>query len=215
VDREAKIRILTVAALILLGAAGNYVKFSVPPAAGSLGVEGYRLGEAEFRVEPIEERFLDLLGAREVSFRTYDADDGDAVWVFLGYFDRQKEGSQVHSPKHCYPGSGWDIVAEADVPSPWGEGRVKRLTVSDGASERLVYYWFQTDDRVLNDVFTLKYHLTRQALLRHPQDVVFARVSTRVVSGTETAEELLKDYSQRLERAIGELYDARSERGNR
>ncbi len=214
-DRKAKIRAVTVAALLLLGAAGNYLSFSAPPAAGSLGIDGYRIGAADFEVEPIDERFLDLLGAREVSFRTYVSGGDDRVWVFLGYFDRQKEGSQVHSPKHCYPGSGWAIVAEADVVSPWGEGRVKRLRVSDGASERLVYYWFQTADRVLNNVFVLKYHLTRQALLRHPQDVVFARVSTGVDSGTEKAEELLKEYSLLVEQAIGELYDAREPRGAR
>lgn len=214
-DRKAKIIVVTVVALILLGAAGNYLRFSVPPAAGSLGIDGYRIGDAGFEVEPIDERFLDLLGAREVSFRTYVSGGKERVWVFLGYFDRQKEGSQVHSPKHCYPGSGWAIIAEDDVPSPWGEGRVKRLRVSDGASERLVYYWFQSAERVVNNVFELKYYLTRQALLRHPQDVVFARVSTEVESGTETAEELLKEYSLRVEQSISELYGARKPRSAR
>ena len=214
-DRKTKIRAVTVAALLLLGAAGNYLSFSAPPAADSLGIDGYRIRGGDFEVEPIDGRFLDLLGAREVSFRTYVSGGDDRVWVFLGYFDRQKEGSQVHSPKHCYPGSGWAIVAEADVVAPWGEGRVKRLRVSNGASERLVYYWFQTTDRVMNNVFVLKYYLTRQALLRHPQDVVFARVSTEVDSGTDTAEELLKEYSLSVERAISGLYDARAPRGAR
>ena len=157
--------------------------------------------------------FLDLLGAREVSFRTYRAADGKPVWIFMGYFDRQKEGSQVHSPKHCYPGSGWSILAESVLASPWGEDQVKRLVVSDGNETRVVYYWFQTADRVLNNVFALKYYLTSRALLRHPQDVVFARVSTALEGEDEMearrAERLIGEFSRNIQQAIGDLYRRR------
>lgn len=193
-------------ALAVLAVVGNYLRFSKPPQAVGLGVGEYRLGDEEYEVEPMDSRFLDLLGAREVSFRTYVEGGEDRVWVFLGYFDRQKEGSQVHSPKHCYPGSGWNIIDESTVSAPWGQGKIKRLIVSNGTEDRLVYYWFQTSDRIVNDVFALKYHLTRRAILRHPQDVVFARISTEWHSGTNTAEELLKHYSLQVERAIGDLY---------
>jgi EpsI family protein len=192
--------------LAVLAVAGNYLRFSAPPPAGALGIDSYRLGDATYEVEPMDTRFLDLLGAREVSFRTYGGGAEDRVWVFLGYFDRQKEGSQVHSPKHCYPGSGWNITDESTVAAPWWRGKIKRLIVTNGDEQRLVYYWFQTSDRILSDVFALKYHLTVRAILRHPQDVVFARVSTGWPSGTNAPDELLKQYSSRVETAIGALY---------
>ncbi len=189
--------------------------FSEPPGASALALDVYRLSAADetYEIEPIDTDFLDLLGAREVSFRTYRAADGKPVWIFMGYFDRQKEGSQVHSPKHCYPGSGWSILAESVLASPWGEDEVKRLVVSDGNETRVVYYWFQTTDRVLNNVFALKYYLTSRALLRHPQDVVFARVSTALEGKNEMearrAEGLLGEYSRNIQHAIGDLYRRR------
>jgi EpsI family protein len=213
-DRKTKIFGALGVMLALAAVAGNYLRYSAPPAAPSLGLDGYGLldasGEADvFEVEAIDSEFLDMLGAREVSFRTYGAGTGKSVWVFMGYFDRQKEGSQVHSPEHCYPGSGWNILEEGKVPAPWGAGKVKRLIVSDGAEERLVYYWFQTSSRVLNDVFALKYYLTRQAVLRHPQDLVFVRISSGCEDGVAVAESKVQEYSRRVEKAVDELYRRR------
>jgi EpsI family protein len=208
-DRETKIRVLIGATLIIFAAAGNYLRFSSTAGASSLGLDQYELENrgGAYEIEPIDTGFLDMLGAREVSFRTYGGEE--RVWVFLGYFDRQKEGSQVHSPKHCYPGSGWSILSESDVEAPWGKARLKRLVVSNGSENRLVYYWFQTSDRVLNNVFSLKYYLTRQAVLRHHQDVVFARVSTAIGGGENAAEDRLREYSLEIQQKIGELFDRR------
>jgi len=218
-DRKTKIGLVAVLFLALLAVAGNYLRFAAPASAPVIALDTYQLTgpDSSYEIEPIDGEFLAILGAREVSFRTYRGSGDKAVWVFLGYFDRQKEGSQVHSPKHCYPGSGWSILDESEVAAPWGNGRVKRLVVSDGTERRLVYYWFQTADRILSDVFELKYYLTRRALLRHPQDVVFARVSTAMdgMGGLgggheeELAELLLREYSRVIEGTIGDLYRRR------
>jgi EpsI family protein len=68
--------------------------------------------------EALEPQLFDALRAREVLYRTYEPDADEPVWVFAGYFDRQREGSQVHSPRHCYPGSGWNIERETRWPWP-------------------------------------------------------------------------------------------------
>jgi EpsI family protein len=207
-DGKAKTRIIAGIILAVFAAAGNHLRFSAPPPARALGLDDYRMGSSSltYEIEPIDNEFLALLGAREVSFRTYRSGEDERVWVFLGHFDRQREGSQVHSPKHCYPGSGWTIQTESTVAAPWGEGRVKRLVVSDGVEERLVYYWFQTDDRVLNNVFALKFHLTQQAMLRQHQEVVFARISTTIGDDVDFAESTLREYSVYVERVISGLY---------
>jgi EpsI family protein len=207
-DRQTKIRIIAGLILAVFAVIGNYLRFSAAPPASALGLDEYQLevSGSTYEVEPIDNDFLAVLGAREVSFRTYLAGGDERVWVFLGYFDRQKEGSQVHSPKHCYPGSGWSILAEDAAEAPWGGARVKRLVVSDGVDDRLVYYWFQTANRVLNNVFQLKFYLTRQAVLRQHQDVVFARISTTIGDDAAAAEEVLREYALYMERVIGELY---------
>ena len=199
--------------LLVFGSAGNYLRISEAPEAGPLGLDRVRLqlSEVNYREEPLDDNFLQTLKAREVVFRTYESGAGDAVWLFMGYFDKQKEGSQVHSPKHCYPGSGWSIVEEQTVPAPWGEGSIHSLVVSDGFERRLVYYWFQTTDGYLNGVLPLKLYLTKNAVMRKPQDVVFIRISTVIGANRRSAEERLRPYALDVRDEVEILYRLRNE----
>lgn len=204
---------LTVALLLVVMALwGNYLRFFAPPPGRPFDLDGNRLEDRDVpdRPELLDDDFLRVLGAREVSYRTYH-DPAGPVSVFLGYFDRQKEGSQVHSPEHCYPGSGWSIVAKNIVKAPWGGDRVRKLVVTDGIERQVVYYWFQTDERVLNGVFELKYHLTKAALLHRPQDVVFARISAGMGDDAPAAESLVASYAVDVERVVERMYRSRHE----
>jgi EpsI family protein len=147
-----------------------------------------------------------VLRAREVLFRTYDPTADEPVWLFLGYFDRQKEGSQVHSPRHCYPGSGWNIERELQTPAPWRDGVLPALVVSNGTERRLVCFWYQTPAGTVGDVFRLKVALTRRALLRRPQDVVFASVSTPLSADLDHAVERAAAVAREVESEIARLY---------
>jgi EpsI family protein len=147
-----------------------------------------------------------VLRAREVLFRTYDPAADEPVWLFLGYFDRQKEGSQVHSPRHCYPGSGWNIEREMETPAPWRQGVLHALVVHNGTERRLVCFWYQTPSGIVGDVFQLKLALTKQALLRRPQDVVFASVSTPFSADLERALARATDLARDIESEIARLY---------
>jgi len=158
--------------------------------------------------EPLDARFLDMLKAETVSFRSYEAVDGGMVWVFLGYFSQQKQGSQVHSPRHCYPGSGWSILEEGRAEAPWGAD-VARLIVGDGTEERLVMYWYQTPGSIVDGVFDLKRHLTARVLSGKAPEVVFARVSTRAGGNPTAAAERLRSFAGSVEQQVSALYAER------
>jgi EpsI family protein len=206
-------KIAVMVILLLLGSAGNYLRFSEAPQAGPLGLDRVRLTQSGsgYREEPLDDGFLETLKAREVIFQTYETGAGESVWLFMGYFDKQKEGSQVHSPKNCYPGSGWNIVEEQTVAAPWGRGSVHTLVVTDGFERRLVYYWFQTASDYLAGVFPLKLYLTKNAVMRKPQDVVFIRISTVIGTSRRSAEERLLPYVLGVRDEVGKLYGTRNE----
>jgi len=135
------------------------------------------------------------------------------VWMFLGYFDKQKEGSQVHSPIHCYPGSGWSIISEKEIAAAWGGENIRALVVSDGIEERLVHYWYQTPGRVISGVLGLKIQLTRNAVVRKAQEVVFVRLSTPLKNDYAAAQERLNTHSTTVKEKIDDLYRRRHEAG--
>jgi len=195
-----------------MAVAGNTLRAGAPPARGDLGLGALAIGDASvsFRADTLDADFNDVLRAREVLYRTYAPDADEPVWVFLGYFDRQREGSQVHSPRHCYPGSGWNIELEPVWTAPWG-GELRSIVVNDGEERRLVCYWYQTADRVVTDVLPLKMLLARDAVMRRPQDVVFASISTPFTGDAADAMARLAPYATDVQAGISQLYRSRHE----
>lgn len=218
-DNEKAHRLAAAVVLAGLAVLGNFLRFSEPVGAAALGIENVQLNAdaagngLPFVNEQIDPDFLDVLKAKEVVFRTYAVDARTPVWMFIGYFDRQKEGSQVHSPIHCYPGSGWSIVSEHEVTAAWGHEKIQVLVVSDGFERRLVYYWYQTPDKVLGDVIGLKLHLTKNAIVRRAQEVVFVRLSTPLEDDDQEAGKRLAAYSTAVKEQIDNLYRRRHETG--
>lgn len=102
------------------------------------------------------------LGVSDYLICTY-LRNGSAVGVYVGYHASQvrKKGgggqaTVIHPPKHCLPGSGWDIIGagkvQIDTPGlPVRPATVNRLTVAKGDYRQLVYYWYQSRGRVIAD----------------------------------------------------------------
>lgn len=84
------------------------------------------------------------------------------VGVYVGYHASQVRqegggagGAQIHPPKHCLPGSGWDIIASEKVPLNLpglpADAMGNRLVIAKGDARQLVYYWYQERGRVIAD----------------------------------------------------------------
>ena len=208
---RTRAQILTVIALAALAVAGNLLRAAEPEAATDLHLATLVTPVAgPYSEETLDREFLDTLRARDVLYRIFTGPDGEPVWLFLGYFDRQKEGSQVHSPRHCYPGSGWNIESEPQWESPWGGQAVNSLVVNDGLERRLVVYWYQMQSKTEMDVLPLKLELTRRAILRQPQDVVFASISAPIAGDAASTMAELAPLAKEVHGEIDRLYQNRS-----
>jgi EpsI family protein len=208
---RARAQVVTGVLLAAMALAGNALRAAAPREAAGLELARVSAPAAgSFAEETLDAGFLDVLRAREVLYRIYTGKNGEPVWLFLGYFDRQKEGSQVHSPRHCYPGSGWNIESEPRWDAPWGEGKVASLVVSDGSERRLVVYWYQMDTITETDVLPLKIEMTRRAIVRRPQDVVFASISTSADSDLAETMSRLAPIVRDIHADIDRLYQERN-----
>ena len=36
--------------------------------------------------------------------------DGRSLWLYIGYWATQRKGAQIHSPRNCLPGGGWEPI---------------------------------------------------------------------------------------------------------
>jgi len=156
------------------------VESSPIPALESIpiSIDNYT-GRDEYQ-EPASLRVLD---ADTTIFRSYRrSDDMRTIWLFMGHFRALQEKSQIHSPKHCLPGAGWNIVKESSTKTQIGNraSLLKYLIISDGSERRIVLYWFSTPREIVTDEFRLKWYQVKTALLGKPQAATFVRFSTTI-----------------------------------
>jgi EpsI family protein len=132
---------------------------------------------------------LKLLGADATVYRTYRNAAGRTAWLFLGYFGAPHENSQIHSPKHCYPGAGWNILEEGSAPLRFGARTmpVKHLVIFNGVERHYVLYWFTSCNGILTNEFALKWDQMKNSLLRRSQASAFVRFSMPVNPGEDDA----------------------------
>jgi EpsI family protein len=194
--------------LVLLAAATPYVhslragsgKHGTPPLLESIPqvVDGY--SGFDLALDPEE---IKVLGSDETLYRFYTHQDLDNAWLFLGYFSSSRENSQIHSPKHCYPGSGWEIYAEGAVKLDLAgrTTKVKKLYITNGDYQRVVYYWFVTSSGVITGEYNLKWDQMKNALSRKSLSAMFIRFSAEREGNEPLAETEVK-----LKRFVETMY---------
>jgi EpsI family protein len=151
---------------------------------------------------------LKMLGADTTLFRSYNNEEGGTIWLFIGYFGSQQENSQIHSPKHCYPGSGWNIVREGNtlLTNRGKKITAKFLLITNQTERRLVVYWFHTKSGTLTDEFALKWFQMKSSLMRKPQSAAFIRFSTTIPANRKM-EEILRELSSFIQAVTPEIDD--------
>lgn len=128
---------------------------------------------------------LTKLGVDDYVMRRYTR-DGSVFWLYIGYYETQQGSKTIHSPKHCYPGSGWqklDSSIQQVTVKGW-DGADRRIPVNlyllekDGEKE-LVFYWYHTSDDVEASESRATFARFRGAVLRNRTNGALVRISTR------------------------------------
>ena len=134
-----------------------------------------------------------VLGADTTTLRRYVDVGGLPIWLFVAYFGAQNYGEQIHSPRNCLPGGGWNILSLDRVPvgvPDRGELVSNRLLIESEGRRQIMHYFFLTRMGPVASEYRLKFELARAALTFKPRDALFVRVSSPVLDdGPEAADE--------------------------
>ncbi|MBD3290356.1 EpsI family protein [candidate division KSB1 bacterium] len=124
--------------------------------------------------------------------RKYVNSRGEYVWIFLAYFRDQKYGEQIHSPRHCLPGSGWNIRQNSLIKfSDAVHFNANRLVIQQNAAKEIMVYWFWTRNGIITKEYRLKFDLAFNSLLRKPTDAAFIRLNIR---NSKNADVVISDF---------------------
>lgn len=189
-------------ALALVAGYGGWLRAHARVAAVPVQLDAMPLALAEYSGADVEidARTREQLRADAFLFRSYAHPVTPSVGLYLGYYRDPRQGAQIHSPLHCYPGGGWKVLRSEPlrVRDLAGEPtRMQRLVVRKQDRHDVVVYWYDTRIGRLTGDVALKLALMRTALLHQPQDVAFVRWSTPQAEGED-----LDATTRRLLRAV-------------
>jgi EpsI family protein len=186
-----RVRLLLLLALALALGLGPALAARRAQPAGPAALEAIplSLGDITGVEDRLDDEIADMLQASQTLARSYRL-DGHPYWLFLGYFAQQRFGSQIHSPRHCYPGSGWNILRESRDDRLGGPSGA--LVIQREKERRVVLYQYRTHGGATTSELRLKAELVVGSLLGRPLDAAFLRYSTPLEPDEEPEDALVR-----------------------
>ena len=138
--------------------------------------------------------------------------DGMPVNLYIAYYNSQRTGATIHSPRSCMPGGGWLITDLSQLSLSDALGMdgpsVNRTIIRLGEQRQLVYYWFQQRGRDITNEYLAKWYLFQDSLTMARTDGALVRLVTPIAPGGDEAEAdarlqaFLRDFYPELPRFI-------------
>ena len=149
-----------------------------------------QIGEWVGKEDRFDPRVYEILGVDDSFLGNYWTSDGRHVQLYIGFYESQREGDLIHSPRNCMPGAGWNVtdISHEMIKNPKAgsnEVKVIKLILQKGAQKQIVLYWFHSRGRIISSEYFKKIYLVLDSIFRHRTDGSFIRLIAPVTNGNE------------------------------
>lgn len=160
---------------------------------------------------PLDKDILRVLGVDDYLSRAYYKGN-QAIGLYLGFYESQRQGDTIHSPLNCIPGSGWEPISEGrlDIANVDGKGRnvrINRYLIQKGLDRQLVLYWYHGRGRVVADEYVSRALLVKDAIFTNRTNGSLVRVIVPLSIGDEHNVDQAEALGQNFVRDIFPLLD--------
>lgn len=155
-----------------------------------------------------DQEVYDILGVDDSILANYQTTDEQSVQLYVGFYQSQKEGDLIHSPKNCMPGSGWNIAKTSIETVDVGQTdkqtgnenniNVIKLILVKGSQKQVVLYWFHSRGRIISSEYMQKIWLVVDSITKHRTDGSFVRLISPVIENEDKTLEILKDFTRTI-----------------
>jgi EpsI family protein len=138
---------------------------------------------------PFDKESLAILNPTDYLFRFYYEPGVGEMSLYVAYFETQRTGATIHSPKNCLPGAGWSPTVSTITDLTLSDGRkvpVNMYIIQKGLEQQIVLYWYQSHGRVVASEYWGKFYMVYDALRLNRTDAALVRVITPVRNGDES-----------------------------
>ncbi len=142
----------------------------------------------------LEPEIEHVLAADDYISATYASpSEAGIVNFFVAYYDKQTEGSGIHSPEVCLPVGGWEVYSIDPTPvtienTVYGSFNLNRAVIEKGVSRQIVYYWFEQRGKRFTNDYLAKISVLKDSLQTGRSDGALVRFVTPVGNDETEAE---------------------------
>jgi EpsI family protein len=149
------------------------------------------------------EEVLKVLQASDYLNRDYqNGVGGPRVNFYIGYYQQQRAGESMHSPKNCLPGNGWEVLesvhAPLEIPKLHKTIEVNHYVVQNDLAKNFVLYWYDTHGRAFASEYQGKGILVWEALKTGRTDGALIRVMVPFTGPQAPAEEVVTNFAREI-----------------
>lgn len=159
---------MTAGLLLCAGALGRMTDRRVPEllAIPLDQIDSHIAGWTEISETSLPPRIVASLSPTSYLARTYQK-GAARIDLFIAYYALQRAGDSIHSPKHCLPGGGWEIVQRdaAHIHAGGIQATVNKFVIEHLGTRLLMIYWYQSRERIVANEFLGKLFLARDTAL--------------------------------------------------
>jgi EpsI family protein len=133
----------------------------------------------------IDDSAINVLRVDDYIMRTYVNPKGESLGLYIGYYKRQTEGKQVHSPRQCLPGAGWNILDHRVFPlsGDYAVGKKSEINyhlMGNNDQQQLYLWWYQGRGRIYANEYLNKLYLMWDSITKRRTDGALVRINMAV-----------------------------------
>lgn len=150
----------------------------------------YLIGTWSGQEQPLEQRIVLAASVSDYTNRIYLNLTDVPVELYIGYYESQRTGDTIHSPKNCLPGAGWEPVKQDYATITLADGRrikVNDYVIAQGLNRELVFYWYQGRGRVIASEYMGKFWMISDAITKNRTDGALVRLVTPIAGNNDAA----------------------------
>lgn len=144
-----------------------------PKQIGSWRGETHRFSEVVY----------DILGVDDSVLINYKNDHEDAISMYVGYYEDQKKGEIIHSPKNCMLGSGWQPIdiSEIYISLDLRKIPVTKMILEKRSQKMVVLYWYQSGSRAIANEYIQRLYFIHDSIRYNRTNAAFVRFTSPVL----------------------------------
>jgi EpsI family protein len=151
---------------------------------------------------------LDKLKLTDYVMRDYVDPAGRGLNLYIAYWDTQRRGAVIHSPKNCLPGAGWEPVESSLLTIPLPPLHppiiVNRYLIQKERQQQVVLYWYQSQGQAIAAEVPARIAMVKSALVHNRTDGAIVRVMSPIYGSAAETSERLVAYVQAMYAVLGD-----------